>query len=279
MTFDRMVFGMHHLNISQTGKGYGQQQSLSHTLFELDLCGVDSGIDYWYNRMPNTTWKCAGRWGTRASGNTYFFWSCDEKGNAKKVFCADGKYRVLTMAMTHSDRNAEIGKLYTYGQILVSEGTQGFALGNHIHLEVCEGVCMRKVVNAKGYYNLPNMLDARKVFFVLDGFTTVVNTGGLEFKHCKSVPVIEEKEDDEMLYFIADLTSCRIRETLEFENGRPVGKILGTIPKGGKARITHFTQRHEKDGWEWFQVRYETPTGKVINGYVQGDLKSYKISR
>ena len=39
MTYDRMVFGMHHLNITQTGAGYGVQDSLSHVSFELDLAG------------------------------------------------------------------------------------------------------------------------------------------------------------------------------------------------------------------------------------------------
>ena len=41
MTYDRMVFGMHHLNISQTGAGYGVQNSLSHVSYELDLCSEE----------------------------------------------------------------------------------------------------------------------------------------------------------------------------------------------------------------------------------------------
>lgn len=283
MTYDRMVFGMHDLNITQTGAGYGKQYSLSHVGFELDLAGSDSSVDFWFNKMPNTCMRCTGRFGTKSTGNTFFFVTCDSTGQAKKVLCADGMYRVITLAMTHSNWSPTIGKVYGYGSVCYKEGTSGYALGNHIHLEVCEGLVTRKIPNIKNYYNLPNMLDARKVFWVLDGWTTVVNTQGLKFMHCKSVAVepIDWKEDKEPMYFYADTMPCRIRAKLEFKDGKPVGKILATMPKGSKALITHFTNRHEKDeqGFEWFQVKYETPSGEIIEGYVQGDLGAYLVKR
>lgn len=282
MTYDRMVFGMHHLTISQTGAGYGVQDSLSHVSYELDLCGQDSSVDYWFNKLPDTCFKCTGRFGTRDTGNTFFFVTCDASGTAKKVLCADGVYRVITLAMTHSNRDASIGKIYRYNEILVSEGVQGHALGNHIHLECCEGLVVRKVVNSKGYWNLPDMLDCRKVFWVLDGWTTVVNTQGLTFKHCTSAEVTQDKKMEKgKLYFVADRMPCRIRKTLDFNDGKPIGKILTTMPVGAFAEITHMTNRHEKDtlGYEWFQVSYTTPTGQTYAGYVQGDLTAYIIKR
>lgn len=283
MTYDRIVFGMHHLNITQIGSGYDGLNHLSHTSYELDLAGSDSGVDYWYNKMPNTSLKCTGRFGTKSTGNTFFFVTCDSTGQTKRVLCADGKYRVITLAMTHSGWSPTIGKVYGYNAVCYQEGTSGNATGNHIHLEVCEGLVTRKVPNIKGYYNLPNMLDARKVFWILDGYTTVVSTGGLAFMHCKSAEVEppKDKEDDEPMYFYADTMPCRIRKTLTFKGGKPTGQILATMPKGAKALITHFTNRHEKDaeGYEWFQVKYTTPTGEVIEGYVQGDLGAYLIKR
>lgn len=53
------------------------------------------------------------------------------------------------------------------------------------------------------------------------------------------------------------------------------------MPKGSYAEITHLTNRHEQDEnrFEWFQVKYKTPTGDVVEGYVQGDLGSYLIKR
>lgn len=276
MTYDRMVFGMHHLNITQTGAGYGAGNSLSHVLFELDLAGSDSSIDFWFNKMPNTCLKCTGRFGTKSTGNTFFFVTCDAGGTAKKVLCADGNYRVITLAMTHSNWSPTLGHIYGYNQVAYREGTSGAATGNHIHLECCEGLVVRKIPNAKGYWNLPGMLDTRKVFWILDGWTTVVNSHGLIFKHCKEVPV---KEEDEPMFFYADTMPCRIRAKLEFKDGKPVAKILATMPKGAKAKITHCTNRHELDGFEWFQVEYTTPTGATVAGYVQGDLNAYLIKR
>lgn len=184
---DRMIFGMRVLNITQVGSKINHRNNLSHTQYELDLAGSDSGIDYWYNMMPNTFWYCAGSFGTRSTGNTRFYWSTDAAGHPKKVLCADGTSRIITLALTHSNQNYPVGSILGYKQIIYQEGTAGKATGNHIHLECCEGCIKTKVRNRKGYYNLPNMLDPRRVFFILDGFTTVKNSLGLVFKHCSSV--------------------------------------------------------------------------------------------
>lgn len=282
MTYDRMVFGMHHLNITQIGSKYDGKEHLSHAEFEIDCAGEDNGIDYYFNKLPNTHFKCTGRFGTRSTGNTFFFVTCDASGNAKKVLCADSNYRVITLAMTHSNRDAVIGKVYGYNQILVSEGTQGHAFGNHIHIECCEGLVVRKVMNSKGYWNLPNMMDVQKVFWILDGWTTVVDTKGLTFQHCAKAEVVNDVVMEKgKLYFVADRLPCRIRKTLDFKSGKPVGKILTTMPVGAFAEITHLTNRHEKDaqGYEWMQVTYQTPTGDKVSGYVQGDLSAYLIKK
>lgn len=279
MAYDRCVFGMHHLNITQIGRLYDGKTHLSHETWELDLAGSDPECDYWINKMPNTWWKVAGRFGTKSTGNTHFFWSCDRNGKAIPVRCADGKDRVITLAMTHSNADYKLGSIIAPSQVMYQEGTAGHASGNHIHLEVAEGCVLRKVPNAKGYYNIVGIMDARKVFFILDGYTTVVNTKGLNFKHTDSAEVREKTGDDDMIYFVAKTCPCRVRQSLSFTNKRPSGKILATIPKGGKALVTHFTQRHELDGYEWFQVKYTTPTGEVINGFVQGDLQSYLLRK
>lgn len=276
MTYDRMVFGMHHLNISQIGSMYDGKDHYTHTSYEIDCCGSDSGVDYYFNKLPNTSFKCTGRFGTKSTGNTFFFVTCDSAGTAKKVLCADGNYRVITLALTHSGWTPTLGHIYPYNSYFYMEGVSGKASGNHIHIECCEGLVVRKVPNAKGYWNLPNMMDARKVFWILDGWTTVVNTQGLVFKHCKEVPV---KEEDEPMYFYADTMPCRIRAKLQFHEGKPVAKIVATMPKGAKAKITHCTNRHELDGYEWFQVEYTTPTGTTVAGYVQGDLQAYLVKR
>ena len=271
---EKIYAGMHHWNVSQIGSGYDGKEHYSHTSFECDVCGEDAGVDYYRNYNRTIYFKCVGRFGNRSTGNTFFFWTTDRNGTAKKVLCADGKERVITLALTHSNRDAIIGKIYGFSEILISEGVQGHAAGNHIHIEACAGAVMRKVVNRKGFWNLPAMLPLNNVLWINDDFTTVVNTGGLTWKHCRTK---EGKED--MLYFVAKKGPVRIRKTLTFKDGKPAGVILATMPKGAKAEITHFTQRFEADGYEWFQVSYTTETGAVINGYVQGDLSYYLLTR
>ena len=274
---DRIVYGMHHLNITQIGRLYDGKTHLSHETWELDLAGSDQGVDIWYNRLPNTYWKCAGRFGSKTTGNTWFFWSCDSTGKAIPVRCADGKDRVITLAMTHSEADYRLGKIIPPGSEIYREGKAGAASGNHIHLEVAEGCVLRKVANAKGYYNIVGIMDARKVLWIWDKFTTVVNTKGLNFKHCKNVTV---EEDEEMYYFHADKMSCNVRKSLQFNLlGKNTSPVLATIPKGGRAEITHWTNRHEKDGYEWVQVKYTLPTGTDVNGYCQVDTQAYLIKK
>jgi len=188
-TYDRMVFGMHHLNITQIGTAYTGSGTYSHPSWELDLAGEDTGIDYWYNLMKNTGLKCLGTWGT---SGTYFFGTCDPSTGAKKnVYCADGKLRVITLAMTHSARTFTVGKIYKTGEVVYTEGTKGKATGNHIHLEVAEGWQTTKVQNSKGYYNVTGIMDARKVFFIYTPYTTVISNVGINFKTCTELTYTE----------------------------------------------------------------------------------------
>lgn len=268
---DRLVFGMHHLNITQIGSLYDGKTHLSHASYELDLAGEDSGIDYWYNKMPNTYWKIAGRFGSKSTGNTYFFWSCDATGKAIPVRWADGTDRVTTLAMTHSNADYKLGKIIAPGEIMYQEGTAGHASGNHIHLEIAEGCVNRKIQNAKGYYNIVNIVDARRVMWILDGYTTVVNTKGLNFKHCDKVPV----EEEDVIYIRAKRSALNIRQGLEFNAFKTnTTKVLKTIPKGERAKVTHFTQRFEKDGFEWCQVEYDG-----VSGFCQMDMQYYLLER
>lgn len=187
-TYDRLIFGMHHMAISQIGSGYDGKYHYSHVGYEIDFTGSDSGVDYYKNMMPNTYWKCAGAFGTASTGNTRFFWSCDANGNAKKVLCADGVLRLITLALTHSNRSFTVGKLYSYKEVMYQEGTSGYATGNHIHMELCAGHVKTKVRNSKGGYNLANMLPINKMMYVLSSYTTIVSTGGLSWKKCTTVP-------------------------------------------------------------------------------------------
>ena len=190
---DRLVFGMHHLNISQVGTLIDGKPHYSHPNYALDLCGEDTGIDYWFNKESDTCFYCSGAFGTKKTGNTRFFVSCDAQGKQKKVMCADGKERVVTLALTHSGKDYRLYHIYTPNEVLYQEGTQGKATGNHIHLEVAEGSVKTKYYdNNLKCYRMVGEFNPVDAFFILDSFTTVVRTQGLQFKHCLQTKVEED---------------------------------------------------------------------------------------
>lgn len=262
---DRLVFGMHVLNITQSGTLLDGKANLSHPNYALDLAGSNSGIDPYYNFEEDTCFYCSGMFGNRSTGNTRFFVSCDELGRQKKVLCADGKERVVTLALTHSGRDFQLYKVYKPNEILYQEGTAGYATGNHIHVEVAEGYQKTKYKDTKlGVWRMPAEFDPRKAFFIDDSRTKVASTHGLTFKHCRGSKV----QEDEMIYFKPVKDNVRLRSA-------PVsGSVLTYIYKGNRAEVIGFTNRIESDGYEWAKVKY----GK-FTGYVQLDLKMYILEK
>lgn len=263
---DRLVFGMNVLNITQSGTLLDGKPNLSHPNYALDLAGSNSGIDPYYNFEEDTCFYCSGAFGTRSTGNTRFFVSCDELGRQKKVLCADGKERVVTLALTHSEKDFQLYKIYKPNEILYREGTAGYATGNHVHLEVAEGYQKTKYKDTKlGVWRMPNEFDPRKAFFIDENRTKVVSTHGLTFKHCKGTKV---EDDDMKVYFKPVKDNVRLRS-------KPVnGSVLTYIYTGNRAEVLDFTGRIESDGYEWVKVRY----GK-FTGYCQMDMKMYVLER
>lgn len=199
---DRLVFGMHHLNITQSGTLMDGKPNLSHPNYALDLAGEDSGIDFWKNIEADTYFYCSGAFGTRSTGNTRFFVSCDAEGKKKEVMCADGKARVVTLAMTHSDRDFQLYHIYKPQGVMYQEGTQGKATGNHIHLEVAEGSQKTKYYDSKlGVYRMMGEFDPRDAFFIYDKYTTVVSTHGLTFRHCDRIEVNNMSDAETLIEF------------------------------------------------------------------------------
>lgn len=281
--YDRAIIGMHHLNVTQIGSGYDGKNHYTHVSYEVDLAGSDSGIDYWKNMMPTTYWKCAGAFGTASTGNTRFFWSCNSKGEPKRVLCADGTLRLLTLAMTHSNRSFTVGKLYGYKEVMYQEGTAGNATGNHIHLEVCAGHVKTKVRNSKGGYNLANMLPANKVFFVLSSYTTITNAGGLSWRTCTKVPYeVKSTTSSKVTYkytsAFAKGKKMVTTTTLNYREGASTSsKVLGTFKKGTTVYYYGYYALN-KEGTStvvWYKVTDGSHTGYVYGGVYGSNIAPY----
>ena len=183
---NNLCFGMKVINITQLPGG-----SYSHPNQALDMSGVDSGVDFWFAQGD---WKCiAGSWGY----GTFFFIPVDRNGNTTTVHCADGIDRVVTIALTHSTNQfvkTQRGKIYRNGEPMYEEGMNGkqqnpAISGNHIHVEVAEGIQKVKYKGSDGIYRMNNELKILDVFYVNDAFSRVSESclGKLTLHHCASL--------------------------------------------------------------------------------------------
>lgn len=210
---DRLVFGMRVLNITQSGTMIDGKPNLSHKNMALDCAGVDKGKDFWFAK---SRMKCIGEmWlhnlkGERFRGyGTYAFTFVDENGNPVAMRMADGSEKIVTLAMTHSSQEyvkSVGGKIYEVGQPVYEEGGKGAkgdnTYGNHIHLEIAEGVTINKYYDRNlGLYRMNNEINPVDCFFILEGFTTVKSTHGLTFKCCDSVKVDDMKDSTKLVEY------------------------------------------------------------------------------
>ena len=276
-TYDRLIFGMKCLNVSQIGSAYDGRNHYSHVSYEVDLAGMDTGADVWRNKMPNTYWYCAGAWGNANTGNTRFFWSCDKNGKAKKVLCADGYLRYITLALTHSRRSFIVGHYYKLNEIMYQEGTSGRATGNHIHLEICAGHVRTKYRNRAGGYNLANMLPANRMMFLLNGYSYIKNGGGLSWKTTSKVSYTDSssssKDTFQKGYEKAFTTKVNLNLRSEPNTS---SKVLLTIPKGKKCY--YYGYYRMVNNVVWFRVSYGGKEGYIYGYKYKVDEKAPYIT-
>ena len=207
---DRLVFGMHHLNITQAGSLIDGKQHLSHKNAALDMAGSDSGKDFYFAK---SRMKCIGQW--KPGYGTYFFTFVDSSGSYTKMRLADGSDKYVVIAMTHSSQQyvkTVVNKIYEVGTPLYEEGGLGAngaaTFGNHIHLEVAVVDNIADMPKTKAFdtsmkcYRMKYETNPVNCFYILDGYTTVVNDKGLGFKHCSKIaldPVPDTSDKGYML--------------------------------------------------------------------------------
>lgn len=120
------LFPMETINVTQ-----GRNGQLSHQGIDAyDLAGKDSGIDTLYAPFSlRVVWKDT----NQATGIAV--------ENTKQVLLANGELiapRCLCMLLWHKDdiSGLKVGDTFQQGQAFYSEGTKGWATGNHVHLEL-----------------------------------------------------------------------------------------------------------------------------------------------
>lgn len=258
---EKLLYPMKNVAISQK-----EYSGISHqNIPAIDLRGEDTGIDY---GRACCTCKVLGSYGT---SNTLYFGSCDEQGNKARVQCADGKLRVVTFAMTHSNNISmyKVGQIIKQKDICYTEGTKGLATGNHIHFEICEGWEFPKknyIHNGKKQFmfNPTTALKPTEVLYMEEGYNKVID-GWVDgnWKWTK-------KEGDETLKLKMEKLGLNLRESLTFKNKKPTGKILTTMKKGSSCVILSFIEGIQPDGYQWARADYNG-----LIGYCQIDTAVY----
>lgn len=147
-----------------------------------EACG-DSGRSSFY--CPCDKMKVVRIYGYR-SGGTNTIWL----ESTSKVDFADGTQDYVVIMITHPNdsdlASMYKGKIYTRGQEICKEGTDGHATGNHFHLSAGKGKYKSGwVKNSKGKWVLSCTNGAYKpelLFYVDKSFTTIKNSRNIVFK-------------------------------------------------------------------------------------------------
>lgn len=227
-------FGMQSLSVTQ-----GRFTSFSHkNLNAMDLNGMDDGIDKFITFNELTLIK---------------IYSATNTGYANTLLFYDAENDV-TLAFAHMNSipaDYYEGRVFQSGEIIYYEGTEGYATGNHIHLEIGVGRQTTKpkiYVNGTPNWQLKNLINAEEYFYVDTNYTTIRNSGGYTWeKRSDSVnpPVVTSPSTDlSGCYLNATKSAFRVRSWAV--NGTP----LELVPIGGKAEILKFLGI-QSDGYQW----------------------------
>lgn len=215
------IFPMKTVNITQ-----GANSGYSHANLEAwDMAGEDSGIDFWY--APCRI-KVLSINPVKGFANTVFFGSCDEQGKPCSVLINTQEAKVLTFSCTHMNDQGlkkyqlEVGKIVQSGEVCYQEGTKGNATGNHIHMEVAEGWQTTKHKRKDGIWETEGIIDISSVFFLLNNFHKVKNTGNVDFQWINEREKIQESIEEEQRKVLDALKETAlkiIRQFLFFRKG------------------------------------------------------------
>jgi hypothetical protein len=148
----------------------------------------------------------------------------------------------ITIMLTHPNDDdvskIKVGQKFTRGTQIVREGTNGYATGNHFHIEIAQGLFKDLpnggwVSNSLGAWVISaNARKPEECFFITD--QVVKNTQGIKFIKLIGEPKIDTTKDQVEIL----ATNLRIRK-------EPNGEVLGYIKKGMYNIDTTFKQ----DGW------------------------------
>lgn len=170
-----VIFPQKVINITQRANS-----EYSHSNLQAwDIADIDSEVQPIY--APCTVKVLAK---PTSNANSILYGSCDDQGNKEAKMTENGTLRVLTFNFTHDDdiSDVEVGMIFKSGEKIGDEGKEGYATGNHSHVEVAEGWQYRKVTDDFGHYRIENITNIADIFHQLRGWNVIKRSNGYTFK-------------------------------------------------------------------------------------------------
>ena len=194
----------------------------------------------------------------------------------EKVLCADGFVRQVTIACTHCDDISmyKVGQQFKTGEPFYKEGVAGNATGNHVHIEVAEGIVPSKKyvwIGGKKYWRFPEevALKPTDVFFALNLWSMTRKLMGVELVWCDA----REFTPDELTVRVySDMGTQGIRKKISVNKE----DLVAVMPKGSFAYVSEIIKGRQFDGYQWLKIHYEgydnyKKRDVVVDGYMQFD--------
>lgn len=246
-----LIYPMKTMKISQSYTGnysHNPHSQGSPKDYPWDEAGENSGREYFY--CPCDKMKVVRVYGV-GGGGTNTIWL----ESTSKVKFADGTSDYITLLVTHPNdddlKKIYKGKIYTRGQQICREGTDGNATGNHFHFAAGKGKFKGNgwVQNSKKAWVLTTTngtYKPEKLFYLDKNFTTVKDNKGLSFK---TKPTETTKKGYTTGNYIVDTTLLYVRKGA----GTIYGKVkFKDMSANAQAKIKKLNN------------------GKAANGYVKG---------
>ena len=128
-----------------------------------------------------------------------------------KVEYPDGTIDYLTMMFAHSNdvSNLFVGKKIIRGEEFYSEGTKGYATGNHCHFECGKGKFSGTGwhKNSNGYFSINNGKAPEECLWIDDSIT-ILNNYNYQFKRVKKEEKVEEIKEEKIVEEVEPLFIC-----------------------------------------------------------------------
>lgn len=148
----KLIMPMWNVNITQRENGGFSHKGIN----AIDLAGKDSGREQVF---APADCKIVKRYAYAGMGNAVIYQSL------AKVKWADGSEDFFTMMLMHANNISDltVGKTFKQFSRIYTEGSFGYATGNHVHLEIRKG---KSTAFASNGWSLASNINTQKAFFI-----------------------------------------------------------------------------------------------------------------